>query len=412
MKLKTQFCFFGTLTILCAGCTQPGSDKMRLSSWVSSPSETALFEQTLQEFEDEHPEVVYKFEPIPGNYSEKIQLMLGTNTAPDLFFLKGIVAPSYMSFKVLKPLDDLIAETPDFDKDDFYPFTLEAFQRDGIQYGLPKDFNPYVLFYNKKLFAAAGLDTVPSNWQELAEMSRQLTKDLDGDGRVDEFGFAVEPSLEMLMPFVYQNDGAFQKEDGSLGITDPAFVEALEFYYGLYKEGVATIPIDHGVPWNGDVFGKEKAAMVISGGWLIPFLADNFPDVEYGVSVLPVGKKAATVAFTTAYTIPESTRFEEEAWTMMNYLVGKKGMATWTSKGLALPSRRSVALMNGFLEHPVYKIFMESAEIARPIQVEYSERGFEEVVVAMQAIFFQDKPPAQAMADIKKRIEKYRLVRN
>ena len=401
-----------TLTIMFAGCTQPGSDEMRLSSWVSSPSETELFKQTLLDFEQSHPEVSYKFEPIPGNYSEKIQLMLGTGTAPDLFFLKGLVAPSYMSFQVLKPLDDLIAATPDFDREDFYPFTLKAFQRDGIQYGLPKDFNPYVLFYNKAMFAEAGLDTVPSNWAELEEWSRRLTLDKDQDGTTDQFGFVVEPSLEMVMPFVYQNEGAFQNPDGSLGITDPNFVDALEFYYGLYEDGLATLPVDHGVPWNGDVFGKEKAAMVISGGWLMPFLADNFPEIDYGVAILPAGKRVSTVAFTTAYVMPKDTRYEPDAWKMMNYLVGKEGMAKWTSKGLALPSRRSVAERNGFLEHPVFKTFMQSAEVALPLQVEYSERGFEEVVVAMQAIFFQGTPPRKAMEDIKKRIEKYRLVKS
>ena len=52
---------------------------------------------------------------------------------------------------------------------------------------------------------------------------------------------------------------------------------------------------------------------------------------------------------------------------------------------------------------------MQSAEFARTFQVEYSERGFEEMVVAMQAIFFTGKEPRQAMEDIKLRIEKYSL---
>ena len=67
---------------------------MRLSSWVSSPSETALFESTIEDFRTTHPEVNFKFEPIPGNYAEKLQLMLGTHTAPDVFFLKGYLAKS------------------------------------------------------------------------------------------------------------------------------------------------------------------------------------------------------------------------------------------------------------------------------------------------------------------------------
>ena len=397
-------------TLFLSACRPPGSDTLRLSSWVSSPSETELFKATLADFREQHPNLEFKYEPIPGNYSEKLQLMLGTRTAPDIFFLKGMTAPSYMSFGILNPLDDLLAQSPDFDTDDFYPFALEAFQYDGKQYGLPKDFNPYVLFYNKQLFRAAGIDSLPKNWAELEAISRQLTQDQNGDGQTDQYGFIVEPSVEMVMPFVYQNEGYFQNPDGSLGITDEPFIEALEFYYGLYQKGVATMAQDQGVAWNGDAFGRGICAMAVSGGWLIPFLKDNYPEVEYGIAPLPAGKKRATVAFTTAYSMPQATQFESEAWELVRYLTGKEGMTQWTQSGIAMPTRKSVAEANGFHDHPVYKVFMESAEFAQPFQVQYSERGFEEVVVAFQAIFYTDKAPRKAMEDIEAQIKKYRLV--
>ena len=171
---------------------------MRLSSWVSSPSETAIFKKTLDDFRVANPDLNFDFEPIPGNYSEKLQLMLGTKTAPDLFFLKGMTAPSYMSFGILNPLDSMIAKDPNFDENDFFPFAMKAFQKDGKQYGIPKDFNPYVLFYNKKLFRQAEIDSVPTNWEEFKDIARQLTIDDNNDGKTDQFGFIVEPSVEMV----------------------------------------------------------------------------------------------------------------------------------------------------------------------------------------------------------------------
>ena len=410
MKIIDEILILGVLLLMASACTPPGSDQMRLSSWVSSPSETDLFKGVLADFREAHPDVDFKYEPIPGNYPEKIQLMLGTQTAPDVFFLKGMTAPSYMSFGILNPLDDYIANTPDFQPDDFFPFTLEAFQREGVQYGIPKDFNTYVLFYNKTLFREAGIDSLPTTWAEFEQVATQLTKDKDGDGKPDQFGFIVEPVVEMVMPFVYQNGGYFENPDGTLGITDDPFVEALEFYYGLYENGIATMAQDQGVMWNGDAFGRESAAMAISGGWLMPFLADNYPDLEYGIIPLPAGKQQATVAFTTAYTMPKATAYGEEAWELVNYLTGPIGMGNWTKTGIAMPARRSVAEANGFYEHPVYRTFMESAEFARPFQVKYSERGFEEIVVAFQAIFFTGKEPRAAMEDIKQQIEKYRVV--
>ena len=54
---------------------------------------------------------------------------------------------------------------------------------------------------------------------------------------------------------------------------------------------------------------------------------------------------------------------------------------------------------------------MESAEYAKPFQVQFSERGFEEIAVALQAVFFTAKSPREALQDIQTRIEKYRLIK-
>ena len=409
MKVKARYLFGCLLLATGLFSCQERSKNMRVSSWVSSPEETKIFETTLDAFRSAQPEVVFDFEPIPGNYSEKLQLMLGTRTAPDLFFMKGYLAPSYMSFDILEPLDDRISNEADIDMDDFYPSLLKSFRRGDQQFGLPKDFAPYVMFYNKKLFREAGLDSVPTTWQELEEYAKKLTIDKDGDGKIDQYGLVIEPSTEMLMPFVFQNNGYFQNPDGSLGITDDPFVEALEFYHGLYKKGFATIPPDVGQGWNGDAFGREIAAMCFSGGWLIPFMKGNYGDVDWHVAEMPAGKQQSTVAFTTAFAMPKDSQYKDDAWKLMNYLTGKEGMEIWTSGGLAMPSRKSVAVKNGFYEDPVYSVFMNSAEYARTFQVEFSERGFEEMVVAMQAVFFTGKDPRTAMEDIKTRIVKYSL---
>ena len=397
------------LLLLQMSCGGFKDDEMRLSSWVSSPQETDLFEQTLATFREQNPDIAFDFEPIPGNYSEKLQLMLGTNTAPDVFFLKGMLSPSYMSFGILKDMNPYIENDPSFDRNDFFPVLLDAFSKDGGQYGIPKDFSPYVLFYNKQMFAEAGIDSIPKTWAELEATAAALTKDLDGDGEKDQFGLVLEPVMEMIMPFVYQNGGYFQNPDGSLGITDEPFLEAVEFYHGLYSKGVATIPTDVGQGWNGDTFGRGKAAMALSGGWILPFLESNYPDLDWAIAPLPAGKQKATIAFTTAYAMPKNLKYEEDAWKLVSYLGGKEGMKQWTSQGLALPSRRSVAEENGFYEHPIFSVMMEAMDYARPFQVRYSERGFEEASVGVQAMFFTDKSPRQSMIDIADRIAKYKL---
>lgn len=363
----------------------------------------------IEGFKAKNPDVPFKYEPIPGNYSEKIQLMLGTHQPPDLFWLKDYTSPAFMRFNTLAPLDDYIHTDTSFAVDDFFPLFRDAYKYKGKYYGFAKDFNVYVLFFNKEMFAKAGLSKPPTTWTELESMARKLTKDTNGDGRTDQFGLVVEPVPEMLMPFVYQNGGELHDKAGNPKVTEPAFLAALDFYVGLYRNKIATIPTDVGAGWNGDAFGRKNAAMVISGGWLIPYLKDGYPAIQYGVAPLPMGKTRATIAFSTAYVIPKEARHPENAWKMFSYFAGKEGMTKWTKTGLAFPTRKSVADANGFYQHPTYRVFMESVPFARPLFVNYSERWFDEASASLQSIFYGDVDPHTAMQTLAPKLEKLKL---
>ncbi|MEM6718699.1 MAG: ABC transporter substrate-binding protein [Bacteroidota bacterium] len=382
---------------------------MRFSSWQSSPTEERIVNASLDSFSTKHPNVVFDYQPIPGNYPEKIQLMLGTGNAPDVFWLKGDTSPAYLAFDVLQPLDSVMTTSPEFDIDDFFPVFKDAFKHKGKYYGFAKDFNSYVLFYNEDMLKAAGLTGPPSTWEELKSYSKKLTKDTDGDGKIDQYGFIVEPSIDMVLPFAFQNNAEIISKDGNVTIGSPEFVEAVEFFISLYKEGMATMPTDMGAGWNGDVFGRKQVAMAYSGAWMIPYLKESYPDINYKIAELPVGKIKSTVAFTNAYVIPKQTQHLSDAWQLVNYLAGKEGMRIWTSSKIALPTRKSVALENNFYQDPVFSIFLKSAEYAKLYQVNLQERWFDDTQAAMQAIFYKDAQVAPTFEKLAKRLERYKI---
>ena len=405
MKNKVIAC---TLLLGVIGCNEK-EDVARYTSWQSSQTEEKIIRKSLEDFGQAFPEVAYQFQPIPGNYTEKLQLMLGTGKAPDLFWLKGDTSPAYMSFDVLEPLDPFLDEDEGFELNDFFPVFRDAFKYKGKNYGVAKDFNAYVLFYNKKMFADAGLDTVPTTWQELYDFSKKLTKDTDGDGKVDQYGFVIEPSIDIVMPFAYQNGGEIVSDDGEIKIGEPEFIEATEFMMSMYRDGIATNPPDVGAGWMGDVFSRKQCAMTISGAWLIPYLRDNAPDMEYGVVELPRGKKRATLAFSVAMVIPKQSKHKEDAWKLLSYLNGKEGMSTWTEGGIALPTRKSVAEQNGFYNDSIYNVFMKSVDYAKLYKVNMQERWYDESQAAMQGIFYKKKDIAKTLKELAANLEKYKL---
>jgi multiple sugar transport system substrate-binding protein len=107
---------------------------------------------------------------------------------------------------------------------------------------------------------------------------------------------------------------------------------------------------------------------VFEGNWMFPFLKTNAPDKEYAVAELPAGPGGkGTPAFTNAYSIFNQSQNPDAAWTLVNYLTGAEGMATWTSLGLAMPARPGLA--DAWLEqYPERKPYLDSGEYATAVQ--------------------------------------------
>ena len=93
------------ISLVIAACGRGGDDGIRLTGWVSSPVEDELVREMVAEFSAENPEIALKYHPIQANYPQKLQLMLGTNTAPEVFMLEAFWAPAMINYEVLAPLD-------------------------------------------------------------------------------------------------------------------------------------------------------------------------------------------------------------------------------------------------------------------------------------------------------------------
>jgi multiple sugar transport system substrate-binding protein len=138
---------------------------------------------------------------------------------------------------------------------------------------------------------------------------------------------------------------------------------------------VADIPKNMGFDWSGDAFAEEKAAMVVEGGWLIPFLKEKAPQLEYGIVELPVkeaGKQNSNLAFTVAYVMSKNSKNKEAAFKLIQFLTSEEGQAYVVDSGLALPSRK--AMGQKFVEkYPDREAFVKGAAYAEPFQ--YGEIG-------------------------------------
>jgi multiple sugar transport system substrate-binding protein len=323
-----------------AASTKNEKVEITLAGWGSSPEESALLEEVLADFEQEHPNIKVKHEVIADQYMDVMKTRLIGGEGPDVFYLDAFEAPSLIQTGVLEPLDGYVNK--EFDVADFEKPLLKAFQHDGKTYGFPKGYSTLALFYNKKMLSEAGVE-VPKTWDELREVSKKLTKGQD------VYGFGQNPELARTM-FIANALGGQAVKDNKANFTDPKVIEALQMYVDQHlKDKTAAQPSEVGAGWTGEMFGQGKAAMVVEGNWAIPYLQTTFPNIEFGTAEVPtINGKKGTMAFTVSYVMNSASEKKEASWELISYLTGKEGMEKWTSKGFELPSRKSVAAKNGF----------------------------------------------------------------
>ncbi|MCX7904040.1 MAG: ABC transporter substrate-binding protein [Caloramator sp.] len=304
---------------------------IKLGVWASSPAESELLDNQIKEFEKLYPNIKIEKQVITGDYNQAMQVKIASKTEPDVFYLDVYQAPAYIAKKVVEPLDKYLDKN---DVKDFEPSLLKGFSNGGKIYGLPKDYNTLVLFYNKDMFKEAGITKAPTTWKELEEVAKKLTKN-------GVKGLSLSIDAARFIPFMFQSGAKINDGDKPVFNT-PQAAKGLDFYVSLLKKGYAATPKELGVGWNGDALAQKKAAMVIEGGWMIPFMKDAAPDVNYGIAKLPKGDKEGDLVFTVAYVMSSRSKNKTEAAEVIKFLTGRQALSMTAESGLAIPSRISM----------------------------------------------------------------------
>ena len=341
-----------------AGPKKATKTTVTLSGWSSSPAETAALRTTIRGFERTHPNYSVNYAPINGDYPAAMLAKFAARRPPDVFYVDSNVAPDWESQGVLAPLDSLI-KNAHYNTKAYFPRLLNAFRYKGHIYGLPKDWSPLAMETNNAMLAKAGVKP-PKTWAQLRTAAQKLKAANAVPGGAP---LCIDPDWARLLAFVYQNKGSFLNAKKTAPTVNSAAVRgAINYYAGFQKDGLAATHDKLGVGWCGEALGKEKAAIIFEGNWLVAAMAQDFSNVKYTISPLPKGKVNGNLGFTVSYSIGTNTSNKKAAWTLLSYLTGKTGMTLWTQQGVALPSRKDVKVPKG------RSAFLKQAGYAHPWQ--------------------------------------------
>jgi len=263
-----------------------------LTFWhgYNADPETPFLEKTIiPAFEASHPNIKVQDVNIPyDQFHQKLITAMAGGTAPDLARLDIIWLPEFADMGALAQLD---TEMSDFGtlKDAVFPGPLSTNFLNGHYYGLPLDTNTRVLIYSKDMFAKAGIANPPATIDEfLADCAKIKALGPDtycyADGGT--YGWAVDPWIWSFGGAM--TDAGITKSTGALN--GPDTVAAYQFLKDLLDKGYMHPGIlGGGVDTNGGL-SKGQIAMVLDGPWFPPSFATQFPDVKYGMALMPAGK--------------------------------------------------------------------------------------------------------------------------
>ena len=273
-------------------------------------------------------------------YEETYTTALNSGEGPDVGYMYNEMFPTYIDAGAV---EDMSSYVTDEDKKE-YKYLSNGNMMDG-QYGWPLVTGvPFVLYYNEDILNALG-EKAPETWDDFARICQEATKDTDGDGKVDQYGFACGMNtsdigaMQILNAYYYsalwQNGGQVYNDDlKSVSFADEAGKEAVTWLKGLtsyMNEDFMSLS------WSdafSNVFGAGKAAFEITRSSQTDgtTFAETYPDLNWNFVTSLKNKDFGTFGATDCLTLMSACEDKDLAMDFIKYVTGSEFMTAYHAK--------------------------------------------------------------------------------
>jgi len=297
MKKGSIFLFWCVLIL----CVILGSSivlaKTELSLWGGYPEMVPFYEKVAKDYQESHPDVEVGILALDLTvFEQKLSATIPTDTVADI-----VVASNYAMRKFIEA-GFIPSNSPDIDAmlkgGSYSQFIINNLTYGDHTFGIPLFRGREVMFWNKKMFAEIGLTSAPKNWDEVIDYSKKLTQ-YNEQGDITRSGISLRLSgsgsgvTEKWWFWLYPAGGTIVEKypDGKYraGYDNEAGREALKLYIDLvYKHHVDDIKLKH----DSEAFALGLTAMFTRESWVVGYMKQYAPQVEYDTAPLPSDKRA------------------------------------------------------------------------------------------------------------------------
>jgi multiple sugar transport system substrate-binding protein len=362
-----------------------------------TPDDQAPLFEAVRRYRDESGvEVVV--EPAPAaSLQDKLITAVRGGEGPDVVSVDSAWNAGLAAAEILSDVTDRFTGI----RDQFFPGPVKTGDYLGRQYAVPWYTNNVALYYNRTLFADAGIQAPPATWDELVEVGKALTT---GDRYGLMLGAGGFGSF-LWWPFAWQNGASLISADGTKAeFGSEAGLEAWRFYSDLYLTH-KIVPEEiksAGESWD-QVFApfiQQRVGMMMSGDWATFAINEGAPDLDFGVAPLPRGKEAATVIGGYNLAIPTTSERADAAWDFVEWMTAAE--QEWILQGYnRIQARADIVETEYATQDPVLQVFIEQAAVGRARATVPAWDEIENTIVAeaWDSVILEQASPEDALQE-------------
>ncbi|MBB6731461.1 ABC transporter substrate-binding protein [Cohnella zeiphila] len=381
---------------------------VRLTFWngFTGPDRPG-YENLVKQFNDTHPNIQVTMDVSPWDtLLAKLPTSLATGQGPDIAAFDSSLITKYAKSQLILPLDDLYGNGID---PGIFPQPLaNVMKYEGKFFGVPANNATLLLYYNKDLFKAAGLDPEkpPATWDEWIDAIEKTTK---SDGSDKQYGIALadHATIAMWPILVWGNGGDFVSTDGKTAtMTDPKTVEAIKRWSDLVV-GKGASPTNLTGAEADKLFQSGKAAMEMNGPWATAGYTDA--GLNYDVAPIPAGPAGeVTLASSAVLVAGKNTKHIDAVREFMQYWVSKDAQAQLSGETGFPPVRTDLGDDERLKQNPFVPKFAAESNNAKyylPGLEQYDKIDADVIIPAIQAITNQKSSAEDALAQANKQLQ-------
>ena len=338
-------CFFGIAAV--SATTSFNTQAGNLSYGMWDKSQLAATKTIITEFEKQNPSIKVNVELIPfKQYWVKTEAATSGGVAPDVMWMNMVNIQLYARHNNLVQLDSYIAASK-LKLADYVPSSVQAFNDQGKQYGIPRDVDSVAVWYNKKIFDAASVAYPTNNWtwDQMIDSAKKIKaySDKTKTKIYPIFMDLLNNGQESFYNVIPSNGGyIINKDKTKIGLAEPAAVDALKRIQAMMAGGLLPNATELSGMVGSDLFQSGKVAMFYGGAWWVKPLTEN-PAINktIGVVEMPALKQKSAVVHSIAHVISQSSKNKDEAWKLVDFMSGQWAQSVLAQTGTVIPAKLS-----------------------------------------------------------------------